>query len=352
VFENLTISNFRAITELRVNDLGAINLFVGKNNCGKTTFLEGLFFLVGGTDPQMPPKVTSLRGIRVFGPHIWRTFFHEMNVDTTIEIRGRLRESQELQTLRVSPIKKGEEAEVLEEETVPVGSDSGNSKALPALRGLRATFSSSAQPGIARETRLTLREGKLTFEGFKEGPITGVFLTPASAFGDESVDRFTSVQRAKRIPEIVSALGRIDSRVTDLRLTRGDMIEADVGMLELILVKLLGAGMARFLSIALAMLDSRDGIVLIDEIETGLQPSAQRTLWDAISDWSRQLNVQVFATTHSSECIQAFSDSIQPALFGVDAKLYRIQREGKKFGAIEYTLDSLAESLESGWEVR
>ena len=114
----------------------------------------------------------------------------------------------------------------------------------------------------------------------------------------------------------------------------------------------MGGGIANSLSIFLAMLDSQDGIVLIDEIEDGLHRSTQNKIWKAIFNLAQKLNVQTFVTTHSNECIRAFSNSVDTTLFGSEAKLFRIERKDKKFRAVEYTQELLSESLESKWEVR
>ena len=108
----------------------------------------------------------------------------------------------------------------------------------------------------------------------------------------------------------------------------------------------------KLLSTAIAMLNMQDGFVLIDEIENGLGYSSQRKLWDAIFRWAQKLNVQVFASTHSMECIRAFSHLAEADLFGADARLFRIERKEDKFRAVEYTPELLVESLESNWEVR
>lgn len=100
------------------------------------------------------------------------------------------------------------------------------------------------------------------------------------------------------------------------------------------------------------MLDSEDGIVLIDEIENGLHHSIQQKIWKAVFKWAQNLNVQVFATTHSNECIRAFSNSVDTTLFGSEAKLFRIERKDEKFRAVEYSKELLKESVESNWEVR
>ena len=64
--------------------------------------------------------------------------------------------------------------------------------------------------------------------------------------------------------------------------------------------------MLRALGISLALVNVKDGILLIDEFENGLYYSVQPELWQFIFRVARRLNVQVFATTHSWDCIEAF----------------------------------------------
>ena len=47
----LKIRNFRGFQDLTMDSLKSINLIAGKNNTGKTNFLEAVFLLSGGGDP-------------------------------------------------------------------------------------------------------------------------------------------------------------------------------------------------------------------------------------------------------------------------------------------------------------
>lgn len=69
--------------------------------------------------------------------------------------------------------------------------------------------------------------------------------------------------------------------------------------------------MQRMFGIALALVNSRNGILLVDEIENGLHYSAQPDVWRLIFRLASRLNVQVFATTHSWDCIEAFQKAAQ-----------------------------------------
>jgi len=60
------------------------------------------------------------------------------------------------------------------------------------------------------------------------------------------------------------------------------------------------------MSIGLGLAGGEDGLTLIDEIENGIHYSAQPDLWRMIFETAQELDVQVFATTHSHDCVQAF----------------------------------------------
>jgi len=73
----------------------------------------------------------------------------------------------------------------------------------------------------------------------------------------------------------------------------------------------LGEGMSRMLGLALAMVNAESGFLLIDKIDNGIHYSAQADLWRIISETARKMNLQVFATTHSWDCIEAFQEVSQ-----------------------------------------
>jgi AAA15 family ATPase/GTPase len=109
--------------------------------------------------------------------------------------------------------------------------------------------------------------------------------------------------------------------------------------------------MNRLLNLVLYIANSSDGIILIDEIENGLHYSVMEGVWRAIGKAARDFDVQIFATTHSLECIRAahraFSEGDQ-----YDFRLHRLERVGGKIEAVTYDQKALDISLEQGWEVR
>jgi len=351
MFKSVTVKNFRAITDLRVDGLSRVNLFVGHNACGKTTFLEGVFFLIGATNPKLPVNVNTFRGFPYVSKEVWPTYFHNMNTNTPIEISGGDSESGEEMMLSIGPRYERSKANtegtrsVLSVAVAPTDSESEE-----GVNGLTLEYCTSADPGARHVSQVFVRDGHVVEEGTKERPARGVFVLPVPV---DLTARFSAVQRKKRVSEVVALLAEIEPTLEDLRLLDPPgVLYADTGISELIPVTLMGGGIGKLLSVALAMLDAQNGFVLIDEVENGLGYASQQRLWDTIFSWAEKLNVQVFASTHSRECIRAFSDCAERELFGAEAKLFRIERKNEDFRAVEYTRELLAESLQSEWEVR
>ena len=49
--------------------------------------------------------------------------------------------------------------------------------------------------------------------------------------------------------------------------------------------------------------------IMIDEIDTGIHYSKLKNFWTNVINVCKELNVQLFATTHSKECIEAFVEA-------------------------------------------
>ena len=113
----------------------------------------------------------------------------------------------------------------------------------------------------------------------------------------------------------------------------------------------LGDGMVRVLGIALALVNVINGILLIDEIENGLHYLVQPDLWRLIFQTARQLNVQVFATTHSWDCIQAFQQVAQEDTES-EGMLIRLEAKDGNIAATLFDEEELGIATREQIEVR
>lgn len=107
----------------------------------------------------------------------------------------------------------------------------------------------------------------------------------------------------------------------------------------------------RLASLVIHVGNAPKGVVLVDEIENGLHYSILPRVWKAVGEVARQFDTQIFATTHSMECIvaahKAFSESEH-----YDFRLHRLERTGDTVHTVTYDQETLDAAIETGLEVR
>lgn len=113
----------------------------------------------------------------------------------------------------------------------------------------------------------------------------------------------------------------------------------------------LGEGINHLFGITVSLVAARNGLLLIDEIENGLHYSLLERFWSLILDQSQALNVQVFAATHSLDCIRGFQDATT-GLEASDALLIRLQGTDGNIEGVTFNPDELRIVTEEDIEVR
>ena len=344
-YTKLTIKGLRGIRDLEIEDFRRVNLFVGANNCGKTTILESLFLLAGPTNPQLPLKINNFRNFYTTDENSWGVLFNELDTSSNIKLSGELDKPKEVRNLLIKP------------NMTTIDSTDGYTGSMPAVSGLILEYSFAN--GINKKSgkfvaEVTVKDGDAEFKIPKDHKeeLRGVFVNAKTLFQDLDT-RFNNIQIKKQTDRIVKILRKIEPSLIDLSLGTDGIVYCDVGLDRLVPINVMGDGMFRLLSIISAISDTRDGIVLIDEIENGFYYSSQELLWNAIFESAKEFNVQIFATTHSLECVKAFSSSYtQTGKNNDDVRLYRIERKDGDFRVVSYDHNVLEASLDSGWEVR
>ena len=104
MFKKIEIRNFRAIKELDIEDLGRVNLFLGKNNCSKTSILESIFLLIGCTNPKLILDIHTFRDLSFGGKNNLSFIFHDFDYKNTIKIKAITGEEKEYRELEIKPV--------------------------------------------------------------------------------------------------------------------------------------------------------------------------------------------------------------------------------------------------------
>jgi len=264
MYESLEVQDYRGFDLLRLDDLGLVNLIVGPNNSGKTALLEVLAWLtMPGAAPMLLDTLRGDKGMR------WVA--RAATGQTVARLRGVLR--------------GGENREVA------IGAEPG--LRAPVGSGVGALSLADVQ-AVYRPADGAARAVAISGQARSEGSIAGQFAAAVRAPSSEAA--------------IEDLLRSVDSRVRSLRIDltgTEPFISVDLGMPERLPLSQAGQGMVRLVSILTALLGPKPEVCLLDEIENGIHYSALQTLWEGLAEIAERLGVQVFATTHSAECLAA-----------------------------------------------
>jgi energy-coupling factor transporter ATP-binding protein EcfA2 len=362
--KSFEIEGFRGIRELRLPELSRVNLFVGKNNAGKTSLLQALELYLHRNSHELPAVLLGIirdqadlrpLPVRLSGEQTDPEDL-EAIVDAVEGLFYGAFDEKVLWPVRLIPeIMPSTGLTVSLPWTVEVVSgDEANSRRRPVLLDPDAailTLSSEALEHqlplewLARRVPLARRGEKsialaISSSGLSAAQTRSIWDNIAVA-GDEAL-----VEEALRVvvPDLdrILLVGEARARTVLCKLK---------GVTRPVPIKSMGDGVNRVFGLAVAMTDSRGGSVLIDEVENGLHHSIQDDVWASIFTLAEQFGVQVFATTHSWETVVAFQRAANRS--DSEGLLYRLEREAD--GAIyteRYTEKEVAVAAEQQVEVR
>jgi hypothetical protein len=334
--------------------LARVNLIAGKNNTGKTSLLEAIHLHSYPQDCQLPFSISELRGIEV--PNgvseslvIWLFFDRKTKARIMFVSQDDKGITRELQ------IAFGDGQEVRQQFPDADSAMKGSFLENDWKTDRRRIVMKSEQQGKTFFAGGLLMPTGLASLGSKqpwEGPSS--FLSSWRDEPDKDVLLFSNFERDKRQEEILPGLHLLEPALKRLSIVVSDnrpAIHADIGLSQLIPVALMGEGFRRLLKILLYIASARGGRVLIDEIENGFHYSVLQDIWKAIGHAAGQANVQVFATTHSWECIhwarEAFSEAEEN-----EFRLFRLNRLEDRLWAAALDRQQIDDMVAMGVEVR
>jgi AAA15 family ATPase/GTPase len=347
-YQKLNIENFRGISNLEITDLKGINLLVGRNNCGKTSVLEALFLLSGMSNPQLPLNIHNFRDLILANDEDFSFMFKNLDFAFPISLQGSVDSND--RKLTISPFYGFYQPK---NDSKPIVARSENLAALSNFRMVEGiNFDFETPIGEKYHCEFHLKEGKVTLPvNYKENLICSYLSTKiANVVNDKQIENLLV---HKRLGSIISILKGIEPAVKDIRMGARSMVYVDIDAERLIPINVMGDGMCKILALLAAIAAMENGVLLIDEIENGLHYSSLSVVWKALISACKEYNVQIIATTHSYECVEAFSKSYEtfdPE--GDDIRLFRIDKEGDKHKAFLYNAKILKAGIEKDFEVR
>lgn len=312
MFEALHIRNFRGIKSADIDGFKQINLFFGKNNCGKSTVLEALLLVSGQSNPTLPLTVNSMRNYGKFTEDDLNIEFYNLNPDNKIRISA---EGEETRWLEISKVKSN--SNTINLDSLAKGASDNAARTY----GYKLNYSLGGKEN-KYSSELILKEGntdqgKISIDKRYKEVIFSQYITSSSQQAKQE-EEFSKIVANKEEDYILSALQQIDPTIKDIQLV-GDEILVDIGAHQRLPINMMGDGLRKLLMIILAIYRSRNGILLIDEIDNGFHFSTMEILWKVILTASTKNNVQLFATTHNIDSLKGLCNILN----NVDFEYYR-----------------------------
>lgn len=317
---SISINKFRGISKLSVDELSHINLIVGDNNCGKTSILEAIQLLRAPHDINNVFRVSRIRD--AYTGHsrmpIFDSFVNMLNgnndrslsvsciyddyINThkfvqhsaSVSINGSVKRVM----LDINELEKNDRLSYTSQMLDPDDNEIDEFFGDMTSESILGTYIDPIR--INRFTNVT------GLAVATQDTIRIQYLSPISHVASYVFNRIIKNEKYKEI--CIRMLKMFDENIDDLLLLK---VESSYKSVEYIKNKLIGLmplstygdGIKKVLSIANAIAQSADGVLLIDEIETAIHSKYYNEIFSFIIKAAVQYNVQLFITTHSIEAV-------------------------------------------------
>lgn len=359
MYTSFEIQNFRGFKDFKLEKLARINLIAGQNNVGKTALLEALWIHSTGYNPEIVIRANLNRGIRQFNiadmgklvSDIWKPAFRDFDFNNVIKLTAHLEPKMErIVNLQVILQQTPEVPK-----TIISGNDGliGSSSSYPATV-LRMTYRNEQGKELTGQS--TIDQNGLTSTPVTITPIIGFFISNRTFNSSEVKRQFSKLVLDGKKHIIMDSIRLIEPLIKNIEVLEfvgEDLLWAEIEGKKPIPIVYSGDGMNAILRAICALGYAQNGILLIDEIENGLHYSVQKDVWKVIQKAAIDFNVQVFATTHSRECILAAHEAFTELGAYDDFQYIRLEkRKDNRILAIPFSQGSTEAAFEKHLEIR
>lgn len=341
MFSKLEIVGYRGFKKFSIPKLGRINLFVGRNNCGKTSLLEAVQLAASFGNHHVLYDTAKRRGelgSRHDDHFSAGDIFYQYKANWPGDIQIDLGESTSVGiSTYFGPVGAGTEA---------------NHEKADATFGLivnwQAPSYNDEPQTVSRafpfdnDDCIHIRKFISPLRHQSGGGI--VLVSPGGQSLDEISKQFASVALEDEEDFLVESLRSIEPRIERIApishprgAERGGFAVRIGGLGHRISLGSLGDGMWRVLGLALGLVTSRGSVILFDEIDTGLHYTTMEKMWRLIDETSKRLNVQVFATTHSRDCYESLASICREDVMEDESEIMVHRIEQGRDTAVSYS---------------
>lgn len=310
----INIVDFKCFHNFEAKDFKRVNLISGKNNVGKTAFMEACYI------NSRAMNIKNLVGV-LFGIKYMRENMNILVDKMRVDVKTFIEPSSGLDLF--SNINK-------------------------------VAFNIQEQEGI-KLYDLTFNNQHINvnvnaFSYVAEDMANNLFIDSFGLSNGNIITNYSAIQRKDEENFLNTILKEFDNSIESFKVF-GDLPQCKVNDKWLEITEF-GDGVRHIISIVTALFQSENGYLYIDEIENGIHFSHLDRVWEVILKVSKEQNVQVFATTHSKECIESYA-RVAKNLEDKEIAYIRMSRlQDGQIKATTFDYELIKNSMEQDHEVR
>lgn len=286
-FTQIEIKQYKQFKDFKINGFKKVNIIAGLNNSGKTTLLEAIYFLTIQNDISLFFDIIKLRNKFSQGVDpIW--------LNKSLENINLIAQFNQIKT--EVKIEKYENQDENIEKSNYVTSVGINSTIGNKSYNSNVDMYSNATPSLRFKNIIHLT--------------SSMFKSPYFYHNDDLLNSYSSAVLSGLDEKIINFIKKLNPNIKDIKLIEENGIKRFMVILNNDEsprdITSFGEGLQRIFEISLSFASCENGIVLIDELETAIHKSMLIDFTQFIQELANEFNVQVFLTSHSKECIDAF----------------------------------------------
>ena len=273
--KNIEIKEYKLFNDFKADGFGRVNLIGGKNNVGKTAFMEALLFVSLNKEKNIKDFITVLLSIDIYRNYDFIYELHKANNNTYMK-------------LILSSIK-----EIID------------MKLKSNINDISINFN--------KELKITLNNKVYNTDDLNyifidtELNFTYNFVSSSYISSHQLTDLYDGVKLSRKRDKINEFIKLFDKDLIEYDVIDNMPVCFSSKLDSFINLDSYGNGLKRYIAYVCAIWANQNSYIFIDEIENGIHYTNFDKLWKIILTVSKNANCQVFATTHSKECIESYA---------------------------------------------
>ncbi len=281
----IEIKNFKCFKDFTAEGFKRVNLIGGKNNVGKTALMESLYINAHSCDINSLTKaITDIKSFREtlnLSSHLEK-ILKNMDISKLVDLAGMFNlEQLYFQSTQEYNSKSNIRAVKFQQ--------------INESRGLKYFFSIDEKQSLINHKDFNFSPKRLH---------NVIFINSFGFTNEEIIDSFITIQMQDKEDYLNKILSNFDKTIEGFKvIDQKPKVKYQGSYRD---ITEFGDGLKQLISIICAVFSAHDGYLFIDEIDNGVFYTKLDILWEVIFKISKELNIQVFATTHSKDCIESY----------------------------------------------